>query len=118
MVSYCLVGCGCAIIASATSTYCLLAGPPQYATSRLLVMQCAQAFGSTLAAGVGNGVFQRGVQLPEEKLDQINLSYLVSQSYKQKHNTWAFWNKFCTREYKSQLNVNGCYRCSAYSHSV
>lgn len=79
MVSYCLVGCGCAIIASATSAYCLLAGPPEYAISRLLVMQCAQALGSTLAASVGNGVFPRGIQFGEEKLDQVNLSYLVSQ---------------------------------------
>jgi len=118
MVSYCLVGCGCAIIESATSAYCLLAGPPKYATSRLLVMQCAQALGSTIAASVGNCVFQRGVELPEEKLDQINLSYLVSQTSKQKRNIWGLQIRFYTRENISQLNVNDYYRYSACSHSV
>jgi len=46
-------------------------------------MRCAQALGSMVVASVGNSVFRSGYHLDEEKLDQVDLAYLVSSSSKQ-----------------------------------
>jgi len=67
--SYFLLGCGSSVMKTSATLYTFLAGPPQYAATRVLIMQGIQAIGTTIGPLVVSGI--------ESKTQAIEWAYLV-----------------------------------------
>jgi len=67
--SYFVLGCGSSVMETGATLYTFLAGPPQYAATRVLIMQGIQAIGTTVAPLVVSGI--------ETKTQALEWAYLV-----------------------------------------